>query len=69
MTKRLLSPGELAKGARVCRRSISRYADEELISVALVAHRGRHKFDLDVVREEPRKLPRTVGELVLPCAS
>ena len=55
MTKRLLSSGELAKELGISRRSISRYADEGLITVALVTPGGRYKFDLDVVREELRK--------------
>ena len=53
---RLLSSGELAKELGISRRSISRYADEGLISVALVTPGGRYKFDLDVVREEMRKI-------------
>ncbi|MDI2028894.1 MerR family DNA-binding transcriptional regulator [Saccharopolyspora sp. TS4A08] len=56
MGKRLLSSGELAVELGISRRSISRYADEGLISVALVAPGGRYKFDLDVVRNELREL-------------
>lgn len=56
MGKRLLSSGELASELGISRRSVSRYADEGLISVALVTPGGRYKFDLDVVREELRKL-------------
>ncbi|MCX2728951.1 helix-turn-helix domain-containing protein [Saccharopolyspora sp. NFXS83] len=56
MTKRLLSSGELAKELGISRRSISRYADQGLISAALVTPGGRYKFDLDVVRDELRKL-------------
>lgn len=53
---RLLSSGELAKELGISRRSISRYADEGLISVALVTPGGRYRFDLEVVREELRKI-------------
>ncbi|WP_249124410.1 helix-turn-helix domain-containing protein [Saccharopolyspora erythraea] len=56
MGKRLLSSGELASELGISRRSVSRYADEGLISVALVTPGGRYKFDLDVVRDELRKL-------------
>ncbi|WP_175547924.1 MerR family transcriptional regulator [Saccharopolyspora flava] len=56
MGKRLLSSGELAVELGISRRSISRYADEGLISVALVTPGGRYKFDLDVVRSELREL-------------
>lgn len=56
VAKRLLSSGELAKELGISRRSISRYADEGLISVALVTPGGRYRFDLDVVREELRKV-------------
>ncbi|GAA3352104.1 MerR family DNA-binding transcriptional regulator [Saccharopolyspora gregorii] len=58
MTKRLLSSGELAKELGISRRSISRYADEGLISVALVTPGGRYKFDLEIVRGELRKSAR-----------
>lgn len=56
VAKQLLSSGELAKELGISRRSISRYADEGQISIALVTPGGRYKFDLDVVREELRKL-------------
>ncbi|QUH05736.1 MerR family transcriptional regulator [Saccharopolyspora erythraea] len=51
-----MSSGELASELGISRRSVSRYADEGLISVALVTPGGRYKFDLDVVRDELRKL-------------
>ncbi|MGI8310559.1 helix-turn-helix domain-containing protein [Saccharopolyspora hattusasensis] len=53
---RLLSSGELAKELGISRRSISRYADEGLISIALVTPGGKYRFDLETVREELRKL-------------
>lgn len=56
MGKRLLSSGELAKELGISRRSISRYADEGLISVELVTPGGRYRFDPDTVRAELRKL-------------
>ncbi|MHA6802891.1 helix-turn-helix domain-containing protein [Salinifilum ghardaiensis] len=56
MSKRLMSSGELADELGLSRRSISRYADEGLISIALVTPGGRYRFDLDVVSEELRRL-------------
>lgn len=56
MGKRLLSSGELAKELGISRRSISRYADEGLISAALVTPGGRYRFDLETVQEELRKI-------------
>ncbi|WP_461145137.1 helix-turn-helix domain-containing protein [Salinifilum aidingensis] len=56
MSKRLMSSGELADELGLSRRSISRYADEGLISIALVTPGGRYRFDLDVVSEELRQL-------------
>ncbi|SDW63716.1 DNA binding domain-containing protein, excisionase family [Saccharopolyspora shandongensis] len=55
---RLLSSGELAKELGISRRSISRYADEGLISVALVTPGGKYRFDLETVREELRQLAK-----------
>nr|WP_228046460.1 MerR family DNA-binding transcriptional regulator [Saccharopolyspora sp. HNM0983] len=52
----MLSSGELADELGISRRSISRYADEGLISVALTTPGGRYKFDLNTVREELRKM-------------
>jgi excisionase family DNA binding protein len=54
--KRLLSSGELADELGLSRRSISRYAEEGLIRVAMVTPGGRFRFDLDEVREDLRKL-------------
>ncbi|GAB2754813.1 hypothetical protein GCM10027174_32800 [Salinifilum aidingensis] len=51
-----MSSGELADELGLSRRSISRYADEGLISIALVTPGGRYRFDLDVVSEELRQL-------------
>ena len=56
VTKQLLSSGELAKELGISRRSVSRYADEGQISVALITPGGRYKFDPDTVREELRKM-------------
>ena len=53
---RLLSSGELAKELGISRRSISRYADLGLISIALVTPGGKYKFDLDTVREQLRAI-------------
>ncbi|MGI8309411.1 helix-turn-helix domain-containing protein [Saccharopolyspora hattusasensis] len=53
---RLLSSGELAKELGISRRSISRYADEGLITVALVTPGGKYRFDLETVRKELRQL-------------
>lgn len=53
---RLLSSGELAKELGISRRSISRFADEGLISIALVTPGGKYRFDLETVRAELREL-------------
>lgn len=55
---RLLSSGELAKELGISRRSISRYADEGLISIALVTPGGKYRFDPDIVREELREIAK-----------
>ncbi|MEV0057271.1 helix-turn-helix domain-containing protein [Saccharopolyspora shandongensis] len=55
---RLLSSGELAKELGISRRSISRYADAGLITIALVTPGGKYRFELETVRQELRELAR-----------